>query len=180
MLPAMFAHQRLSWDSCPNWCTFWPQRGLCCHLHLQGCSPTACFPSTPPCYRITLPMPTTQESSFLPSTLILKPALLLAELTSAVGCLPATSIWTSFFSEAFCRGRTAALSPAQTPKNLGVNSHSATATTSSSSTAFCVVQILVILCQYYFNSLLAGFPTDLSPASTTEAEGCSLSHFNPH
>lgn len=48
--------------------------------------------------------------------------------------------------------------------------------TTTSSYSF-LVQILVIACLYYYNSLLAGLPTDLSPACTAHTESSSLSDF---
>lgn len=100
-LLAMFALQRISSDSSPNRYTFLAlpgsprsrtSSGLQCH----------CCSSSPSCYHILivfllLLMLTTLNSSSLLSTRTSRLAPPLAELTSAVGCLPATSISTVFF-----------------------------------------------------------------------------------
>lgn len=69
---------------------------------------------------------TTLNSSFLLLTHILKLAPLLDQLTSAVGCLPTTSISTVIFSlpsnSTFCRSpRFHTSLSLQTSKNLGMN-----------------------------------------------------------
>lgn len=79
------------------------------------------------------------------------------------------------FVEALSFTDSTAPSPAQTTKNLGVKSH----TMQLQPLFFSCCPNSIITCLYY-NSLLAGLPTDLSPASTTHTVGYSLSHFHPH
>lgn len=112
MLLAMFVHQRILCDSSPNWYTFLPSPGSPLSLTSPGLQCHCCSSSLRLCYHIpqvfhVLLMLTTLNSSFLQSTHILRLAPLLGELTSAVGCLPTTSISTFFFSSSanptFCR-----------------------------------------------------------------------------
>ena len=100
-LLAMFALQRISSDSSPNRYTFLALPGSPRSRTSSGLQRHCCS-SSPPCYHILivfllLLMLTTLNSSSLLSTRTSRLAPPLAELTSAVGRLPATSISTVFF-----------------------------------------------------------------------------------